>query len=69
MRLRPGGHHLRMTGDQSQTGYPEEQPEGVDEGQGSAPQEDAAKPSEADRAPDNEEGTATGNPGAAGADE
>ena len=57
--------------EEGQGGYPEEQPPEVADdqsGQGNGPRE-AADTDDAERAPDNEEGTATGNPGAAGASE
>lgn len=51
---------------ESQAGYPEEQPsEIVEDDDVTGPQEDAKAP-EADRAPDNDEGTATGNRSSAG---
>ena len=51
---------------ESQAGYPEEQPsEGVEDDDESTPQEDAKAP-ESDRAPDNDDGTATGNPASGG---
>ena len=56
------------TYDQSDAGYPEEQPEEVvpdDTGSGdknSAVEEKAKPDAEAARAPDNDDGTATGNP-------
>lgn len=60
----PGGME---TTDESDVGYPEEQPAGVGDGGGSDVREGAAAEEAADRAPDNDDGTATGNPGAAGA--
>jgi hypothetical protein len=53
-------------------GYPEEQPErspsGDDPRDKDSPRTDEA-PGDGDGAPDDDHGTATGNPGAAGADE
>jgi hypothetical protein len=53
-------------------GYPEEQPEqspsGDDPREKDSPRRDEA-PGGGDNAPDNDDGTATGNPGAAGSDE
>jgi hypothetical protein len=55
--------------DQGKSGYPEDQPsEFVVDEDDTTPREDAKAP-EADRAPDNDDGTATGNPDAAGSDE
>jgi hypothetical protein len=50
--------------DKSDQGYPEEQPEEVagDEGSQQGSRDKGAE----DKAPDNEDGTATGNPNAAG---
>jgi hypothetical protein len=54
------------TPDQSGAGYPEEQPAEVTQGGGTmpeAPQEEGADPErDADQAPSNDDGTATGNP-------
>jgi hypothetical protein len=50
--------------DKADQGYPEEQPEEVAGDEGS--QQSSRDKSAEDRAPDNEDGTATGNPGAAG---
>jgi hypothetical protein len=53
-------------------GYPEEQPErspsGDDPREKDSPKRDEA-PGDSGGQPDNDDGTATGNPGAAGADE
>ena len=58
------------TFDEADSGYPEEQPgsgDGDGDETGSDVRERARPEQESDRAPDNEDGTATGNPGAAGA--
>lgn len=68
-RPRAAGTPLPMSTEENPTGYPEEQPAEVDEGQSSGKQESDATPAGADGAPGNEDGTATGNPGAAGAGE
>ena len=52
------------TFDEADGGYPEEQP---GSGEGSDVREGARPEKEAEQAPDNEDGTATGNPDAAGA--
>ena len=52
--------------DESGAGYPEEQPSEVAGGTGSRDPEEDPSGGEQDRAPDNDEGTATGNPDAAG---
>ncbi len=49
--------------DQADSGYPEEQPGGPDT---SDVRENARPDTEADRAPDNDDGKATGNPSSAG---
>ena len=54
------------TFDEADGGYPEEQP---GDGEASEVREKARPDAESERAPDNEDGTATGNPGAAGAQE
>ena len=53
------------TPDESGKGYPEEQPEEVTDDGGRDPEADPSGGDE-ERAPDNEDGTATGNPDAAG---
>ena len=53
------------TFDEADSGYPEEQPGDTDP-DGSDVRESARPEKESERAPDNEDGTATGNPGAAG---
>ena len=53
------------TPEESGAGYPEEQPEGVDDTPGRDPEQDPSGGGD-ERAPDNEDGTATGNPDAAG---
>ena len=53
------------TPEESGAGYPEEQPSEVDDTPGRDPEQDPSG-GEADDAPDNEDGTATGNPNAAG---
>jgi hypothetical protein len=52
------------TYDQADSGYPEEGPPGADpEGDGESAVRERARPEEeAERAPDNDDGTATGNP-------
>ncbi len=52
------------TFDQADSGYPEEQVPGADPGGGgeSAVREKSRPDREADAAPDNDDGTATGNP-------
>jgi hypothetical protein len=47
--------------EQSSVGYPEEQPPGADPGGGDAPQETPAH-EDAEKAPDHDDGKATGNP-------
>jgi hypothetical protein len=56
-----------MSIDQGKSGYPEEQPSEVVVDDDSTPPSEDAKAPDADRAPHNDDGTATGNPGAAGA--
>jgi hypothetical protein len=51
--------------DQSDKGYPEEAPPGADPGGGERSEETPAR-EDAEKAPDNEDGKATGNPNAAG---
>jgi len=52
---------------ESNAGYPEEQPEEVDPGGGSTPQEDSAREGEgSDDATESGDGKATGNPRSAG---
>jgi hypothetical protein len=53
------------TPEESGAGYPEEQPAGVDDTPGRDPEQDPSGGGD-ERAPDNEDGTATGNPDAAG---
>ena len=53
------------TPDKSDQGYPEEQPEEV-AGGGAGSQQGSRDKSAEDKALDNEDGTATGNPNAAG---
>ena len=55
------------TPQESGAGYPEEQPEGVDDTPKRDPEQDPSGGGD-ERAPDNEDGTATGNPNAAGGD-
>ena len=57
-----------MSIDQADSGYPEEQPGGVGDAGGdeSEVREKASDDAAADRAPDNDDGAATGNPDAAG---
>ena len=50
------------TFDQPDSGYPEEQPATDDESGESEVRERARPDAESDRAPDNDDGTATGNP-------
>jgi hypothetical protein len=53
------------TFDQADSGYPEEGPPGADEGDGdgeSTVREKARPDRESERAPDNDDGQATGNP-------
>jgi hypothetical protein len=47
--------------DESSEGYPEEQPPGADPGGGDRAKESPAR-EDAERAPDNDDDTATGNP-------
>jgi len=49
------------TPEESGAGYPEEQPSEVDDTSGRDPEQDPSG-GEGDDAPDNEDGTATGNP-------
>jgi hypothetical protein len=51
--------------DEGTSGYPEEQPPGADPGGGDRDEETPAR-EHADKAPDNEDGKATGNPDSAG---
>ena len=51
--------------DESSSGYPEEQPPGADPGGGDRDEETPAR-EDAENAPDNEDGKATGNPDSAG---
>ena len=51
--------------EESGAGYPEEQPDEVDDTAQRDPEQDPSG-GEEERAPDNEDGTATGNPDAAG---
>ena len=53
------------TPEESGAGYPEEQPGEVDDTPGRDPEHDPSGGGD-ERAPDNEDGTATGNPNAAG---
>jgi hypothetical protein len=53
------------TPDESGSGYPEEQPEQVSDEKQRDPEQDPSGGAE-ERAPDNEDGTATGNPRSAG---
>lgn len=53
------------TPEESGAGYPEEQPSEVDDTKQRDPEQDPSGGDEK-RAPDNEDGTATGNPGAGG---
>ena len=57
-----------MSIDEADSGYPEEQPGGVGDAGGdeSEVRERARPDAESDRAPDNDDGDATGNPDAAG---
>jgi hypothetical protein len=50
------------TFDESDSGYPEEQPATGDQAGESEVRERARPDDEAERAPDNDDGTATGNP-------
>jgi hypothetical protein len=54
------------TYDESDAGYPEEQPPSDAEDPGSDVRDRARPAEEAERAPDSDDGKATGNPGAAG---
>ena len=54
------------TPDESGAGYPEEQPAEVADDTGQRDPEQDPSGGEQERAPDNEDGTATGNPDAAG---
>ena len=54
------------TPEESGAGYPEEQPDDVAGGTGGRDPEADPSGGDEDRAPDNEDGTATGNPDAAG---
>ena len=57
------------TFDEADSGYPEEQPgsgDGPGDTEGSDVREKARPDTESEQAPDNEDGTATGNPDAAG---
>ena len=53
------------TPDESGAGYPEEQPEQVSDEKQRDPEQDPSGGAD-ERAPDNEDGTATGNPRSAG---
>jgi hypothetical protein len=56
-----------METSESDIGYPEEQPPGVDDTPAEGtPQRDGAKADRQDRAGDNDDGKATGNPDSAG---
>jgi hypothetical protein len=51
------------TFDQADSGYPEEGPPGADDGDGESTVREQARPDrESERAPDNDDGKATGNP-------
>ena len=51
------------TFDQADSGYPEEGPPGADSGDGESTVRERARPDrESERAPDNDDGQATGNP-------
>ena len=52
--------------DQPDSGYPEEQPPGGGQGGESEVREKARPDEGSDRAPDNDDGKATGNPNSAG---
>jgi hypothetical protein len=54
------------TPEESGAGYPEEQPSEVDDTPGRRDPEHDPSGGDEERAPDNDDGTATGNPGAAG---
>jgi hypothetical protein len=54
------------TPDEADQGYPEEAPDEVAGGESTGPQEGGRDKGAEDEAPDNEDGTATGNPNAAG---
>ena len=56
---------MTETPEESGAGYPEEQPAEVDDTGQRDPEQDPSG-GEQERAPDNEDGTATGNPDAAG---
>jgi hypothetical protein len=51
--------------DEGTSGYPEEQPPGADPGGGNRPDETPAR-EDAEKAPDHDDGKATGNPDSAG---
>jgi hypothetical protein len=55
------------TPEESGAGYPEEQPSEMDDTPGQRDPEQDPSGGDEKRAPDNEDGTATGNPNAAGA--
>src|SRR3954454_25320794 len=57
------------TPEESGAGYPEEQPSEMDDTPGRRDPEQDPSGGDEERAPDNEDGTATGNPNAAGASE
>jgi len=51
------------TFDQADSGYPEEGPPGADDGDGESTVRERSRPErESERAPDNDDGKATGNP-------
>ncbi len=54
------------TPEESGAGYPEEQPGDVDDTPGQRDPEQDPSGGDEERAPDNDDGTATGNPNAAG---
>jgi hypothetical protein len=63
---RPGQANDMETPDKADQGYPEEAPDEVAGDEGSNPQGGGRDKRAEESAPDNEDGTATGNPSAAG---
>jgi hypothetical protein len=57
----PGESEIMKDRDVAEEGYPEEQPPGADPGGGERSQESPAR-EDAERAPDHDDDTATGNP-------
>ncbi len=64
----PDNEDFGPAGDEGQGGYPEEQPAGANPGgeHGGEERKGGRAEPDATRAPDGEDSTATGNPGAAG---